>query len=481
MEKSLRTQAINGLQWSLMDNLANSGITFLVGLVLARLLSPVEFGLLGILTVFVNVSNAIVDGGFGLALIRKNNATENDYNTVFYSNLFVSLLLMLVLIVSSGGIAMFFNQPLLKDLMPAMSLLLLINSLAIVQRTLLIKKIDFKTQAKISLVASIGSGIVGIGMALIGLGVWSLVAQQLLRQGLQTSFLWKWGDWRPRWSFSKESFRDLFGFGSKVLVANLINTFYKNIYLFVIGKVYTAEQLGQYNRAEQFNLMFTNNLTNVLQKVTMPVLSKVQDDKKRLRDLYRKITIYSAMITFPLVFGLAAAAKAVVVVLVGEKWLPAVEYLQIISCYGAIYPLQILNLNLLNVLKRSDLLLKLEVFKNILFIPVIVVGCMGSLRGMLWMAVLYYYVEFFINSYYSKFLIDYGIGSQIKDVFPIYLLCVGISALILSYTFFIEIYWLLLLVQILSAVVFYYFAFELWNKQEYKELKGIVLSYFRSK
>lgn len=472
---TLKDKAVNGLKWSIVDNLVNSGITFLVGLVLARLLSPVEFGILGIITIFINISNTIVDGGFVTALIRKPNSTEDDYNTVFYSNLAISLFLMLLLCLSSNWIAVFFEQPILAKIMPWMSLLLLINAFAIIQRTLLIKKIDFKTQAKISLISSLGSGVIGIGMALTGYGVWSLVAQQLSRQLLLTIFLWFFSAWRPRWQFSKGSFKDLFGFGSKVLIANLINSIYKDMFLAVVGKMYSAKDLGQYNRAEQFNLIFTNNLTMVLQKVTMPTFSQVQTDEARFSYAFRKIVNYSAIITFALVLGLAAVAKPLLMILIGEQWMPAVKYLQIMSLYGAIYPLQVLNVNILNVVKRSDLLLRLEIIKKTLFIAVIVTGFFFELEYMIWAAVIYYYIEFVLNSWYSERYVNYGTWKQVKNMLPIFVFSLGISALVWLLTLTLLPYWLMLCLQIIGAILLYYVGYELWGQEDYKELKLLII------
>jgi len=240
---SLKEKAIHGVSWSAIDNVASSGISFLIGIVLARILSPAEFGILGMITVFIAVSNSIVDSGFSNALIRKNDAKDIDYNTVFYFNLLLGCFLYLILFFSAPIISVFFNEPILISVTRVMGTVLIINAFSIIQRTLLVKKVDFKTQTKISFIASITSGIVGIGMALEGMGVWSLVGQQVSRQLLNTIFLWVYSTWRPVLEFSKQSFKELFGFGSKLLVSGLIDTIYKNIYYLIIGKFYTAAQL----------------------------------------------------------------------------------------------------------------------------------------------------------------------------------------------------------------------------------------------
>lgn len=431
---NIKDKTSKGFFWAIIDNLSYSGLTFIVGLVLARLLSPVEFGILGIIMVFLNLSMTIIDGGFVTALIRKKDADEKDYNTVFYSNLGVAICLTITLILASPFIASFFNIEILKSIIPVISIFLVINSLSIIPKVLLTKQLDFKKQAFSSLISSVTSGTVGICMALNGFGLWSLVWQHLSRQLLMSITLWMFCRWHPALIFSKTSFKSLFGFSSKILAANVINSIYKDMFLVVIGKMFTVKELGYYNRAEQFNLIFSNNLSTVIQRITLPTLSIVQDNIEKFKNTYRKFSMLSAMLTFALVFGLAATAKPLIIILVGEKWLPSVTYLQIMSLYAAIYPLQQLNLNVLNVMKRSDYVLKLEIIKKSLFTLVIVVGLCFNLIAMLWAAVTYYYIEFILNSWYSEKLMSYGTLKQIKDLLPIYITSISVSAIMWTIT-----------------------------------------------
>ncbi len=467
---SIKDKTVSGLKWSFIDNLANSGITFVVGIILARILSPIEFGILGLIAVFIAVSNSIIDGGFATALIRKNDSTDKDYNTVFYCNLAIAVVLLIILVLSSNVIADFFNEPLLRYITPVMSLLLVINALTIIQRTIFVKKIDFKTQAKISLIASIGSGLIGISMALLKFGAWSLVAQQLSRQALISLFLWIYSSWRPKLIFSKESFIELFGFGSKILLANLVNTFYKNIFLTIIGKLYSTDQLGKYTRADQFNTVFTNNLTMIIQKVSFPTLSNLQSDRKKLIYTFRKSIIYSSIVTFIMVLSLAAVAKPLIICLIGQKWIESVIYLQIMCFYGILYPLQIINLNMLNVEGRSDIILKLEVIKKFIFIPVLVVGFYFELKYMLVAAVVYYYIEFVLNSYFSERFFGYGTMKQIKDILPIFYITSFVSILLWTITLIDipQIY--ILIIQIVFAILLYYISFKVFKIKEFDEL-----------
>ena len=252
-------KTVKGVGWSFIDNIASSGVTFLVGLVLARLLTPAEYGIMAMIAIFIAISNSIIDSGFSNALIRKIHIDRIDYNTVFYFNLLVSIVIYLLLFFASPAISSFFKEPILINVTRIIGWVVIINALAIIPRTIFVRNIDFKTQTKISLISSISSGIIGIGMALSNMGVWSLVGQQISRQLLNTLFLWIFCKWRPVWEFSIKSFRELFGFGSKLLLSGLLDTIYKNIYYIVIGRFYTSSQLGQFTRAEQFKTIFSNS------------------------------------------------------------------------------------------------------------------------------------------------------------------------------------------------------------------------------
>ncbi|MBP3566934.1 MAG: lipopolysaccharide biosynthesis protein [Paraprevotella sp.] len=471
MSSSSKSKTVNGFKWGVIDNFANSGVTFLVGLVLARLLSAEEFGVLGIITIFINLSITIIDGGLATALIRKKNVNELEYNTVFYSNLCISIFLMLLLLVSSDFIASFFEQPILSSTLSVMSLVLLINAFSLLPKTILIRNLDFKSQAIFSLVSSLLSGIIGITMAYCGFGVWSLVGQQLSRQTFLMCGYWIAGKWRPRWMFSRTCFIDLFGFGSKLLVANLINSIFKDSFLTVIGKIYSPRDLGFYNRAEQFNTILSSNFGQIVRKVSLPSLSQIQDDEVRLRATYRKLMRYIAILSFAAVFTLAAVAEPLIIVLIGEKWLPSVKLLQIMSLYAAIYPLNMLNLNVLNLRRRSDYLLKLEIIKKILFIPVIAVGFFFKLEVMLWAAVIYYYIEFFINGWYSKRLIGYGIFDQVKDLSGVYIISMFVAILVYTMTALSLSNWLILISQLFVSVLLLVIIYKITKQPEVEEIE----------
>ena len=307
MSGSLRHKTIHGVGWSFIDNISSSGITFLVGLVLARLLTPEEYGIMAMIAIFIAVSNSIIDSGFSNALIRKINVERVDYNTVFYFNLVVSAVLYILLFMSAPAISVFFNEPQLIEVTRVIGWTIIINALAIIPRTQFVKDVDFKTQTKVSFISSIVSGIIGVGMAIAGLGVWSLVGQQLSRQLLNTVFLWIYSKWIPVWEFSMNSFKELFTFGSKLLLSGLLDTVYKNIYYIVIGRFYSSDPLGQSTRADQFNTIFSSQLTSVVQRVLYPLhainLNMLQ--VKGRSDLFLKLEIIKKIIAIlPITLGI---------------------------------------------------------------------------------------------------------------------------------------------------------------------------------
>lgn len=475
-EEALRGKTVKGVGWSFIDSFAGQGITFLVGLILARLLTPEEYGLIGIITIFIAIFNSIVDSGFSNALIRKSNAKDIDYNTVFISNLVVSVVLFFALFFSAPLIAGFFKQPQLESLTQVMASIVIINAFAIIQRTLLVKKIDFKTQTKVSLISSITSGVVGIGMAYCGYGVWSLVGQQVSRQLLNTIFFWIYAKWFPKLQFSWDSFKELFGFGWKLLVSGLIDTIWREVYQVVIGKCYSPATLGQYTRSQQFGSIFSSNLNSIVQRVSYPVLSSIQDDKERLKQAYRRIIKVTMLVTFTLMLGLAAVSKPMILVLVGDQWLMAAELLPIICFQMMLYPLHSLNLNMLQVQGRSDLFLKLEIIKKIVGVIPILLGIFVGIYWMLWGSVLTGFFAYFLNSYYSGKFLNYSLLVQIKDILPSFVVATVMAVITYGTSFLPLPPILLLLLQIVTGALVTLILCECLKLEEYKEIKGIALS-----
>lgn len=483
-EESLKNKTLKGIGWSAIDNVAGYAVTFVVGIILARLLSPEDYGLLGLIGIFTAICSCFINAGFGTALIRKKDATDDDYNTVFIFNILMSISLYAIMFFCAPLIAKFFGRVELIALTRVATLDLIISSLAIVQRTRLTKRIDFKTQTKITVISAIFRSIVGISAAFAGAGVWALVAQSL-SGSLVTTILFCFANrWMPSMRFSKNSFIELFGFSSKLLASSLIDTIWKEIYQVVIGKCYTPATLGQYTRATMFSGMLSSNITSIVQRVTFPVLSQVQDEPERLKDGYRRIIKMTMLITFVSMLMLAVVAKPLITVLIGEKWLPAATFLQII-CFGSmLYPLHAINLNMLQVQGRSDLFLKLEILKKIFAIGPILLGIFISIYWMLLGSVFTGFVSFYLNAYYSGPFLKYSVRDQIKDTLPSFF--VGMGAAVIAYIPLLaynlwgtNISWhsaalLILLIQCIIGTLFTILLCERFQLDEYKELKDIL-------
>ena len=467
MSESLKNRAVHGAKWSFIDNISNSGVTFLVGLILARLLTPAEYGIMAMIAIFIAVSNSIVDSGFSNALIRKVRIDRVDYNTVFVFNLIVSIVLYILLYTSAPAISLFFKEPVLTNVLRVIGLILIVNALGIIPRTILVRGIDFKTQTKVSIISSVSSGLVGVGMAIMGFGVWSLVWQQLSRQILNSLFLWIFCKWIPQWEFSIKSFKEMFGFGYKLLLSGLLDTLYKNIYYVIIGRCYSPAQLGQYSRAEQFNMIFSSNLTSIVQRVSYPVLSSIQEEPERLREAC--------------MLGLAAVAKPLIIILIGEKWLPAVSFLQIICFSGMLYPLHAINLNILQVKGRSDLFLKLEIIKKTIAVFPILIGIFYGIEYMLWGSVLTSFIAYFLNSYYSADLIRYSTIEQIRDVLPVFTVSFTIAAVMWLFSLLDISVYIQLPTQIIVGLTLAFAVYERLRLPEYLEVKRLGLSALHKK
>lgn len=476
---TLKEKTISGLMWSFIDSFANKGILFIVGILLARLLLPSEFGLIGMVTIFIEISNSFMDSGFGSALIRKKECTDTDYSTVFYYNLTVGILFYGVIFLSAPAISRFFNEVLLRSLVQVLGVVVIIDSFTIIQRTILIKRLDFKLQTKISLIASIVSGVVGIVMAYMDFGVWSLVVMQISQKAVNSFFLWMWNRWCPLFVFSKDSFNELFSFGYKLLISGLIDTLYRNIYLIIIGKYFSAQELGFYTRANQFKSLPSQNITGIISRVSYPVLAQMQNDKIALKRNYQKLIKSTMLISFVLMMGMAAVAEPMVITLVGEPWRPSIIYLQLLCFVGMMYPLHALNLNMLNVQGRSDIFLKLEIIKRVLAIPVIFIGVMFGIKAMIMGLIVNTQIAYFLNSYWSGRFIGYHVLEQIMDILPSFVLAVIMGLIVAIIGVVVPFgYPTTLIVQIVSGAVLFFVMAEMTRLDSYLFMKDILYTIF---
>ena len=436
-QSSLNEKTIAGLFWSFMDLMSRGGIQLVLQIVLARLLLPDHFGLLGMVIVFITISTIVIDSGFSQALIRDKNTTQLDYTTVFYFNLFISLCAYGLLFAFAQSISVFYKEPQLVEIVRVISLVLIINSLGIIQRVKIIKKIDFKTLTKINVCSVVISGGVTITMALLGFGVWSLVMNMVLSALVQTILFWFYNKWIPSLSFSYQSFHKYFRFGSMLLVSSLIDSFYNNIFYVIIGKAFSTTQLGYYSNAVKFRDLVALSISTAVERVSYPVLSSIQDDEIRLKLGFKKVIKTTAFVNFPIMAGLAAVAIPLFGLVIGDKWLPSVVYFQLLCIAGMLYPIHLLNLTILQVKGRSDLFLLLEVIKKVILTTLIVLALLLKIGiiGLIMAALLNSFLSFFVNSFFSGNEIGYSTKEQLKDLLPTFTIAVimGVSVYYIGY------------------------------------------------
>lgn len=437
-EHSLRDKTVKGVVWSGVERFSVQGFQFLVTLVIARILEPKDFGLVGMLAIFMAVAQTLIDSGFSQALIRKQNRTEEDKSTIFYFNIIISFILYLVLYAIAPWVADFYTEPQLVILMRVLCLAIIINGFAVVQRALFSSALNFKTQAKASFIAALLSGVIAVVLAFYGYGVWALVWQQLLSAIINTVLLWVYSNWYPKLVYSWQSFRKMFSFGSKLLISGLLDTIYTNMYTLVIGKVFNASSLGYYTQADRFSRLPSSNITGIIQKVTYPVLCSLQDNDEQLREKYRTLIRLSAFIIFPLMCLLAGIAHPLITFILGEKWEFAATLLIPLCLMMMWWPLHAINLNLLQVKGRSDLFLRLEIIKKIVGVVILAASIPFGLRAMCYFSIVTSILCLIINTFYTGKLIKVGFIIQMKDI---------VGTLLLSLFLFVVVYISTLLVK----------------------------------
>lgn len=476
MSESLTNKTIKGVGWNSVDRIVNYGIGFIISIVLARLLSPDEYGLIGIIGIFTAIFNIILDSGLSTALIRKHGVTETDYCTVFWTNLILSFALTAILFFCAPIIGRFFNRPELVQYIHVMSFILVINALSITQQARLTKEIDFKTQTKISLIAHTCSGVIGIAMAYLNFGVWALVAQQMSSRLFTTFLLWLYSKWWPAAVFSWNSFKELFNFSWKLLVAQIIYTLFNQLYQAVIGKVYSPNTLGLYTRAQQYGQLASSCVGDVVLKVSLPVMSSIQNEDERLLRAFRTIIKTTMLISSVLLIGMAACAKPLVYVFIGEKWLPCVPMLQLLAFGLMISPLHLVNINMLTVQGRSDIQLILQILKCILAVGPVLVGIYVGIYPMIICSVLLSFFDLILNASYSGKKFNYTWVMQLKDIAPSLLIALVMAIPVYLLTYLPISYYIILPIQILLGFVITIALCELFKKDEYLQLKQIVLT-----
>lgn len=428
---TLGKKTISGMIWSFTERFGVLIIQFISNLVLARILIPDDFGLIGMMLVFINISSIFIDGGFGAALIQKKNPTKEDYSTVFFINLSISLLCYTLLFIFSNSIATFFHQPQLSDLLRVLGLILVIESFNMIQLNILMKRLDFNRIAKIRITAILIGNSTGIVLALTGFGVWSLVAQSILNSLFTALLLWKGKIWTPSFVFSKISFNSLFSFGSKILLGSLLSALYKNFQTLIIGRRFSSSDLGYFTQAQQLEGVPTGTLMYIVNSVTLPVFSQMQDSLDVLRTNFRKTLKSLTFINFPLMTLLAVIATPLFSFLYTDKWLPAVPYFQLLCLgFGTLLLVHSTNLNLLKALGRSDTVLYLEIAKKVLGISLIFYCLRWGIMGLLIALTINSVIEFFLNGFFTSRYLKYSIKDQLRDILPMLLVSLSLGFII---------------------------------------------------
>lgn len=474
MSESLKQKTVKGIFWNGAGQILTQVIHFCFGVFIARILTPQDYGLVGMILVFTSLAQVFVDSGFSNALIRKKDRTEIDYSTAFYFNIGVGFLGYLVIFIAAPFIANFYNEPLLEQLTKVVGINIFINSLAVVQYAQFSINVDFKTTAKVSTIAILISSSLGLWMAYSGFGVWTIVWQSVVSRIVSVVLLWFLSKWRPHLEFSWSSFREMWSFGYKLTLSYLLDILYRNIYQLIIGKLFSAKDLGNYTRAQQFANLPSSTFTSVLGGVTYPILSSIQDDDARLASVYRKYLRLSAFIVFPLMVGLSALAEPLIIYILTEKWRASIILLQIICFNMMWYPIHAINLNLLQVKGRSDLFLKLEIIKKIIGVTILCITVPIGLVAMCIGGIFSSILCLVVNTHYTGKLINVGFGLQMRDLLPTLLLSLAMGVVVLLSVWFIPSNLLKLIVGVVVGVVFYILVARLFKMEELSDLLSLV-------
>jgi len=455
-----------GMAWSAIERVSVQAVQFVLGIILARILTPKEYGIIGILIVFIAISNVFIDSGFTKALIQKQERTEKDKSTVFWFNIIISLICYGVLWLAAPFVADFYGIELLSILLRVLAISLIINALLAVPTTLLTIKLDFKTITKINLISTIISGGIAIYMAYTGFGVWALVAQTLARSIFTAILMWFWIQWKPNWVFSKTSLKGLFSYGSNLLASSLLNVTVNNFYALFIAKLISTEDLGYYTRGTQFSDVVYGVVGSVLDNVLLPGLSTIQDQREILINHTRNIIKATAVLVVPLFLFLSVIAEPLIRVLLTEKWILAVPIMQIFCVARLITLISGINVNLLYVIGRTDLTLKQQYVK----IGVRVVFLIAALKfGIIYIAIaelLSTVLHFFINTYYPGKIMKYGAFAQLKDLMMIIVAGLLMALIVFGTTYFIENDILKLCIAPIVAILSYFGLVHLFKIQE---------------
>lgn len=482
---NLKDKAVSGIFWTFTQQFSMQVVYFVVQIVLARILLPAEFGLIAMLTVFIAIGTALMDSGMSQSLIRTPNPGDADYSTVFFINLGISLLVYVILFFCAPFIANFYNQPILSSVLRLYSVAFILRSFVVVQTTRLTKEMNFKLQMKMQIPSVITAGIVGIVMAYMGYGVWSLVWMNLVQTFLFALQHWIYSSWVPSLRlYDRRKFRYHFNFGYKITASALLNTLFKSAYDIIIGKYFSASTLGFYNRSYTLSTFPSINIALALDKVTYPMFAEIHDNDAKLRAVYKKLMTQIMFWIAPLMIFASVLAKPLIVLLLTAKWLPAVPYFQVLCLVGLLMPLQEYNLNILKVKGRSDLYFKISVYRMITLIILIAVSIQFGVMALVIGQAIYSIISYIYSSYYSGKFINYSTWQQFIDVLPILLLSLFSGILVfLCYTYILAgfIPFVQFILGALIGFIFYLSVARLFNFRSFGDFKELILSRIKGK
>lgn len=454
-EKEFQKKTRSAFIWNMLDRVGSQLISVVVGIALARTLGAAEYGLTGALAIFIALSQTLSDSGFSAALVRKKEITETDYNTVFYYNLFISILLYVIGYISAPAIASFFNEPILIPISRVLFIVFIFYALCLIQNAKMVKEIDFRKVATINISAIIISGIIALWMAYSGYGVWALVAQITIQAFIKMIMQWLWGGWRPRLLFSWESFKSLFAFGSNIMLANVLNVLFLNMYSAIIGRLYSSRELGYYSQANKWSDMGVSTLYGIILNSTYTLFSAIQDDRERLLRSYRKTMKLTAFITLPALLGLAVTSRPFILILLGEKWSTSIPMFSLLLIAGIFTVLTSVNGNYIRIKGNSRLVLQLEIFKIALFILVLAFTWHLPIIQLLYGMVATRAIVYIVTIVTIGRNVGYTWDMQLRDVMPSVITAIIMVAIAFPIQYFITNIYLLFATQICVCAVFY--------------------------
>lgn len=479
---SLTSKSLFATIWTLIDVFFNKAIYFIATLILARLLGPKDFGVISMIMVFFTIGTTLIDSGLSISIIRSNSISQKEYSTIFYLNLGLSFLAYIIIFFSAPLISNFYNQEILIQLIRVYCLGFIITSLRMVHQSILIKEMDFKKITLLNIPGNIIGLCIGVFMAINNYGVWSIVGLFLSTQITATIIYWIFYNWRPSIVFSTDCMKTHWKFGYKLMISAQINTIFENIYNILIGKFYSVQTLGYYERAYTLNNYPISILSIIISKVSLPLFSQIADDKEKLGEVYKKIVLMAFYITAPIMLGALALAKPLFELVLGKQWLPAVPLFQILCLSYILYPIHSLNINILTAFGKSGLFLKLEIYKKIVLVILVIIGVNFGIYGLVWSSVVSSVVSLFINTYYTGHLISYTTLKQLRDLLPTLIIAVIMASVTFFLYFQLNDYGLIvqLIVPTFFGLLTYIFMSKITNNTSYiNAVKLIDKQYFR--